>query len=41
MRSFAQATANPVFSVPPGYRVVCVWSITDSGEIAARLGGLN
>src|SRR3954469_3202756 len=41
IRSFAQATAKPVFRMPPGYSVVCVASISDSGEIAARLGGLG
>ena len=39
MRSFAQATAKPVLRMPPGYSVVWVWSITDSGEMASRLGG--
>ena len=38
-RSLAQSTAKPVFRTPPGYSVVWVWSITESGEIAARSGG--
>ena len=41
MRSWAQATAKPVFRMPPGYSVVWVESMTESGEIAARLGGLS
>jgi hypothetical protein len=31
--------AKPVLRMPPGYRVVVVLSITDSGVIAARSGG--
>jgi hypothetical protein len=38
-RSSAHEKANPVLRMPPGYSVVAVWSITESGVIAARLGG--
>ena len=38
-RSFAHASVKPVLRMPPGYSVVCVLSTTDSGVIAARLGG--
>ena len=38
-RSFAHESAKPVLRIPPGYSVVAVLSITDSGVIAARLGG--
>ena len=38
-RSCAHENANPVLRMPPGYSVVAVWSITESGVIAARLGG--
>jgi len=34
-----QFSAKPVFRIPPGYSVVWVESSTDSGVIAARLGG--
>ena len=38
-RCSAQATAKPVLRIPPGYSVVAVASIVDSGEIASRSGG--
>ena len=38
-RSLAQDSAKPVLRMPPGYSVVAVLSMTDSGVIAARLGG--
>ena len=38
-RSLAQESAKPVLRIPPGYSVVCVSSMTDSGVIADRLGG--
>ena len=38
-RSLAQLSVKPVLRMPPGYRVVCVLETTDSGVIAARLGG--
>ena len=38
-RSFAHESAKPVLRMPPGYSVVCVLSITDSGVIAASDGG--
>src|SRR5436190_6272316 len=38
-RSLAQERAKPELRIPPGYSVVAVLSITDSGAIADRLGG--
>ena len=38
-RCSAQATAKPVFRMPPGYSVEAVASIVESGEIASRAGG--
>ena len=38
-RCCAQATAKPVLRMPPGYSVVAVASMVESGEIASRSGG--
>ena len=39
MIGISYGSAKPVLRIPPGYKVVAVLSITDSGAIAARCGG--
>ncbi len=38
-RALPKPTAKPVLRMPPGYSVVAVLSIVESGAIAARWGG--
>ncbi len=38
-RCAAHETAKPVLRMPPGYSVVIVESIVESGEIASSAGG--